>query len=38
MIAREIIPDLTKQPDRITEARRLGAELPLRLREFGQAT
>ena len=37
-ITPEIIPGLSKQPDRITEARRLGAELTRRLREFGQAT
>ena len=37
-ITPEIIPDLSKQPDRIAEARRLGERLTRRLREFGQAT
>lgn len=37
-ITPQIIPDLSKQPDRIAEARRLGGQLNSRLREFGQAT
>ncbi len=37
-ITPEITPDLAKQPESITEARRLGEELTRRLKEFGQAT
>ena len=37
-ITPEIIPDLYKQHDKISEAHRLGAELSRRLEEFGQAT
>ena len=37
-ITPETTPDLSKQPERIAEARRLGAELTRRLREFAQAT
>jgi len=37
-IVPEIIPDLSKQPDRIEEARQLGAKLSRRLKGFAQAT
>ena len=37
-ITPEITPDLSKQPDCIAEARRLGSELTRRLGEFAQAT
>lgn len=37
-ITPEITPDLSKQPERITDARGLGMELTRRLKEFGQAT
>ena len=37
-ITPEITPDLSKQPERIAEARRLGAELSRRLREYAQGT
>ncbi len=37
-ITPEMTPELAKQPERVAEARRLGAELTRRLREFSQAT